>query len=220
MKRLRDRFARFAAVLVAGLLVASNAVASSVIVDYSGSSSPGVSLEITASGQFQTAGGANVVSHLNWADFLPVSDGLGHVRLSGVNLTGSALTIAPGVFTQSTSGGLLEIFDYNLSSLLLSVSFTSGQLLLSSVGTGSQFSIATATFGGLYSSALVANSAAHSLSLVGFSQVGIASNGGFLAASGFGNGLVSGKEVPEPMSLLLLGSGLLGAASLRRHKAL
>lgn len=219
MKFIRAKLARLAAAVVASLIVASSAFAAPLtVLDYSGGNTPGLSMELTAGGIFQTTGGAAIQSLLNWAGFLPAVDGLGKVKISNVSLTGSASNAIPGVFAQATTGGKIEIFDLS-DVLLLSVDFTTGVLQTTASGVGSQFTVGISTFGGPLGAYLVPTSAAHSLSLVNFTPAGIGQNGNLLAGSGFGNGLVQGEEVPEPMTLLLLGSGLIGGIAARRKAA-
>ena len=219
MKSLRAKLAKLAAAVVASLIVATSAYATPVsVLDYSGGDTPGLAMELTAGGIFQTTGGAAVQSLLNWAGFLPAVDGVGKVKITGVNLTGSASSLIPGVYAQATTGGKIEIFDLS-DVLLLSVDFTTGVLSVTASGVGSQFTVGTATFGGPLGAYLVPTSATHSLSLVNFTPAGIGQNENLLAGSGYGNGLVAGEQVPEPMTLLLLGSGLIGGIAARRKAA-
>ena len=222
MKSIRAKLARLAAAVVASLIVATSAYASTVIVDYSGGAEgPGLAMELTDAGIFQTAGGAAVQSLLNWADFIPVADGLGKVKITNVALTGVADSSIPGVYAQQTTGGKIELFDLS-DTLLLSVAFTDGLLEETASGVGSQFTVGTSTFGGPLGAYLVPTSASHSLSLVNFTPAGINQDTKQLSAgSGFGNGLVNGDQsrVPEPMTLLLLGSGLVSGIAARRKAA-
>jgi len=223
MKSLRAKLARLAAAVVASLtiatIIAMPAFATPVtVLDYSGGDNPGLSMELTAGGVFQTAGGAAVQSLLNWAGFLPAVDGLGKVKISGVALSGAASVLLPGVYVQATTGGKIEITDLS-DVLLLSVDFTTGVLQVTASGVGSQFTVGTSTFGGPLGAYLTPTSATHSLSLVNFTPAGIGENNRLLAGAGFGNGVVAGEQVPEPMTLLLLGSGLIGGIAARRKAA-
>lgn len=218
MKSLRIKLAKLAAAVVASLIVATSAYATPVtVLDYSGADTPGLAMELTDSGIFQTVGGA-VQSLLNWVGFLPAVDGIGKVKITGVTLTGLAAAVIPGVYQQATTGGKVEVLDLS-DALLLSVDFSDGLLQVTASGVGSQFTTGIATFGGPLGAYLVPLSATHSLSLVNFAPVGIGQNGSLLAGSGFGNGVIAGDQVPEPMTLLLLGSGLIGGIAARRKAA-
>jgi len=218
MKSLRAKLAKLAAAVVASLIVATSAYATPVtVLDYSGGDTPGLAMELTDGGIFQTIGGA-VQSLLNWAGFLPVADGIGKIKISGVSLAGLASAVIPGVYQQATTGGKIEVTDIS-DVLLLSIDFTDGLLQVTASGVGSQFTTGIATFGGPLGAYLVPLSATHSLSLVNFTPAGIGENGSLLAGAGFGNGVVAGEQVPEPMTLLLLGSGLIGGIASRRKAA-
>jgi hypothetical protein len=217
MKSLRAKLARLAAAVVASLIVATSAYALPLpvtVLDYSGF----LPMQLTDTGIFQTVDGAAVESLLNWSGFIPLADGAGKVRITGVTLTGTASNPVPGLYAQSTTGGMIEVFD--LSDVLqLSVAFTDGLLQVATSGVGSQFTTGTASFGGALAAYLAPTSAAHSLSLVNFSSAGIGENLSLLPGTGVGNGVIAGSEVPEPMTLLLLGSGLIGGIAARRKAA-
>lgn len=219
MKSLRAKLAKLAAAVLTALVVATNVSAAPItVLDYSGIDDPGIGVELTAGGVFQTVGGGALSSFLNWASGLPVADAIGKVSITGVSLTGSATTVVAGVYSQDTTGGKIEILDSS-NNLLLEVDFTSGNLVVTSSGVGSQFTVGTATFSGALAAYLVADSATHSLSLLNFAPSGIGTNGSLVAGSGWANGLVGGNDaVPEPATMLLLGSGILGVIGARRQR--
>jgi hypothetical protein len=205
--------------LSAAVLLGVNTAHAIPAVDYSGF----VGMEITANGTFQTTDAVALSSFLNWADFLPVADGFGKIRISGVQLTGTANDVYSdgSLLAQKTIGGIVEALDA-ANNVLLSATFTAGTISFAQNGTGSQFSVGLATFGGLLAQYFVPNSATHSISLINWNPVAINQITQQIGkSSGFGNGLIAGNtaNVPEPTTMLLLGSGIVGAVVRRRKTA-
>lgn len=142
-------------------------------------------------------------------------------------LSVGAPAVAGPVIVQSTTGGTFDLYDSS-NTLLLSGALNDGAITGSSTDTtGSFFTTTFATFtGGTLAALLDPNSAGLS-----FAMTSIVSEGGLpglqvvggvlLPFVGDASGLIEGSRnanaIPEPMTGVLLLSGLVGAARMRRR---
>ena len=143
--------------------------------------------------------------------------------LAGVTASGAASVVGGVIVSQATTGGTFSLYDP--SNVLLLTGVLGNGAITGSTGnsTGSFFNTNNATFTGGSLLAYVATTpAALSLSFTNLlsGNVGamVVNNGvlGNFVADATGN--ISGSAVPEPASMALLLSGVLGAA-VRKRKA-
>jgi len=143
--------------------------------------------------------------------------------LSGVTSAGNADTIGP-VISQTTTGGSFSLFAPD-NSLLLSGTLTDGAIVGSQApaSTGSFFNTTLGTFTGgsllSYFSAQTLDLSFALNAIVSGQTPGLAvDSGGKLAAfSADASGLIQGAAVPEPVSVLLLLSGLGGIGYMKKR---
>lgn len=156
------------------------------------------------------------------ADFLNATASF---SLDGVVTDGAAVVIGSSVF-QALTGGTFSVYDPN-NNLLLSGTLASGSLQGSLTGsTGSYFNTDFATFtGGSLLPLLVPDLGGLSIALAGIVSAGgghlsIDQNGNLLPFSANSDGLIDGQgAIPEPATVLLLLSGVVGMAHRRRVNA-
>lgn len=151
------------------------------------------------------------------------------MTISNVQTIGNALVVLNnGIVQQNTTGGTVSFWNAS-GALLLSGSLASGSISGTLDGsTGSFFNTTAMTFtGGSLLPYLSPTSGGFSLALSniftgGFSgfdivspTAGLSRLGNFTADAG---GLISGTSVPEPTSMFLLGSAILGGIARRKKE--
>ena len=139
--------------------------------------------------------------------------------LSGVAAVGSP---SVGIVTsQATSGGTFSLYDPS-NVLLLSGTLTDGAIVGGSSDTGSFFNTTFATYNAGSLLAYISPSpASFSLALSAIMSngtSGLVVNETLQPFTADASGLLTGTEVPEPATLGLLMTGIIGAAKLRRKR--